>query len=281
MIALPSPRLPVHRLAIPCIGLGFVLALAASGVSAQEMLRCLPNPPADPPDGCQTFAFEIEVVTSTTTGEPVWDLLPGDQLTGTFTAYVDTPDVDGLPNRGRYLNSIECVNLDLGDRLMAVEHEPVEISLPPAESDPGVTVINDDEQPGTGVTIFSDTVTYAMAGPMLIEDIATPDPLDFRSGGGGFAFGWGDTCFTPFGPPPCPSLALEDDGFPPAPGDTTGFESASMTIQAVTLANDSGIVQATIRSIDDAPRVLCPEPGLGVGLAATGLVIAAAARRRR
>lgn len=110
--------------------------------------------------------------------------------------------------------------------------------------------------------------------------VSTPDPTDFVFGGGGFVFGFGDTCFTP-GQSPCPPTVLVDDGIPGAPGDLVGtLSTAPMTLDFLSLGNDFGTATADLLRVDPSPPIPCPEPGLVAGLVVGGGAITAGSRRR-
>lgn len=248
-------------------------------VSAQEEIQCVPDEGGALPAECESFAFAIEITSVTETNGVLDGIMSGDQLAGTFTINTAVPDVDPAANEGRFLNAVECVSLDLGGRIFTVDLSPVEITIPPSSSDPGIATINDSLQSAPGVSIYADTATLGMGGFSMMNLVGTPDPTDFVFGGGGFAFSYGDTCFIP-GPFACPPSLLVDDGIPGATGDLTGILGAAlMSFEFLSLGGDVGTAQADLLQIDAASVVPCPEPGVALGVA-VGVLGLAAGRRK-
>ena len=259
--------------------IAIALVLAVPGfASAQEELLCVADETGSLPAECESFSFEIEITSVTETNGVLDGILSGDQLAGTFTVNTGVQDVDPTANEGRFLNAVECVSLDMGGRIFTADLTPVEITIPPSSSDPGIATINDSLQSAPGVSIYADTATFGMGGLSMMNIVGTPDPTDFVFGGGGFAFSYGDTCFIP-GPFPCPPSLLVDDGIPGATGDLTGILGAAlMSCDFSSLGGDFGTAQADLLQIVAAPVVPCPEPGLALG-AAVGVLGLAAGRR--
>jgi len=256
--------------------------LAAATANAQISRQCVPDPddPGAPlPSECRSFAFDIEITAVSDPASLYGSISPGSQLQGTFTTFTAFPDLETASGVGQYLNAVECMTLELGDRVMHVELEPVEISLPPSASDPGITVMNDVPQDAGGFTLFTDSVTWLIAGPGSLDPDAMPGPDDAIDGGGGFSFGIGDTCIPPF-QLPCPRTLVVDEGYPEAPGDTTGLTSALMTFDFLSFQNDYATANADLLAIVDTDLVPCPEPTAGAGLALGALVVLAFATCR-
>ncbi len=263
-----------RRLSLPIVFLG--LFVQANAALAQEELQCLDLPL---PAGCESFDFDVEL-TSVTDTFGIWGpLLVGDVLSGTFTAYADAPDVDTDPDSGRYLNSIECVRLDMGDREMIVVLTPEEISIPPSPSDPGVTIMNDVPSVAGPFTLFTDSATFLMGGPgaMLLD--ASPTELALL-GGGGFSFSYGDVCISGIDTP-CPPTVLVDDAFPSAPGDLTGITSSQMTFDYLTLGSSFATASGDLLAIDPGAPFPCPEPGFSSAIMSGLVLLGLLGRRRR
>ena len=203
----------------------------------------------------------------------------GEILSGTYTVYTAIADVDGTDEGGRYLNAVECVTLDLDDRELTVGLTPFEITLPPAPSDPGITVLNDSEQGAPPFILVTDAATLGMAGPGVVRFNPIQDPPLFVFGGGGFAFGYGNSCVSGI-QTPCPPTVLVDDDLPPAPGDTTGLLSAQMSFDYLTLENEFATANADILAIDPTSVVACPEPGFATALM-TGVLVLGMGRGQR
>lgn len=280
LLLVPLDRSERVRQAVRSGLLALLLVCAfASTAYAQIARQCVIDYPGDTvPSECRTHAFDIEITSVMDPFGLYGAITPGSTVSGTFTTFTAFSDVDSSADTGQYVNAIECMTLVLGDRVMAVELEPLEISVP-SSSDPGITVMNDVEQGIPGFSLFADSITYLIAGPGSIDPNSTPDPEATIRGGGGFSFGLGDACFTP-GQTPCPRLLLEDDGFPDAPGDTTGLTSALMTFDFLSVANEFATADADLLAITDAELVPCPEPGFGSLLAAGSFGLAMERRRR-
>ncbi|HPG29134.1 MAG TPA: hypothetical protein PLW10_26110, partial [Myxococcota bacterium] len=71
-----------------------------------------------------------------------------------------------------------------------------------------------------------------------------------------------------------------DEGYPEAPGDTTGLTSALMTFDFLSFQNDYATANADLLAIVDTDLVPCPEPTAGAGLALGALVVLAFATCR-
>jgi len=260
-----------------CLGtVAHLLSLFLAGSAlAQIELQCLETPlPAE----CQTFAFDIELTTVTDSFGILGPILAGDVLSGTFTTFTGFPDLDTDPENGRYLNAVECVRLDLGDREMVVVLEPSEISIPPSPSDPGVLVMNDTPSAAGPFTIFSDSATFLLGGPSAMLLDVSPTELSFV-GGGGFSFGYADACISGIDTP-CPPTVLGDDLFPSAPGDTTAVDTAQMTFDYFSLSGFSATASSDMLAIDPAAPVPCPEPGFSSAMMSGMLVLGLLGRRR-
>ena len=265
-VLLPASGRSVFRsLDLAPVAISMLVMLSASALGAQEAIRCVDDPILGIPAECASFAFDIETTSVSDPGGVFGALAVGETVSGSYTVYTASVDFDGTEEGGRYLNAVECMTLDLDDRILTVDLTPFEISLPPAPSDPGITVLNDAEQGAPPFTLVTDTATFAIAGPGVFRFNPVQDPPLFVFGGGGFAFGYGNSCVSGI-QTPCPPLVLVDDGLPPAPGDTTGLLTAQMTFDYLTLENEFATANADLLAIDPTPVVACPEPGFATAL---------------
>ena len=256
--------------------LAFGIVGLAGTARSQIQLQCVADPlPAE----CTSFAFDIQLTSVTDPDGLLGAVQPGDIVSGVYTVFDGFPDLDPDPSEGFYLNAVECVRLDLGDRILTALNQPAEFTPTPSPTDPGLTVMNDIPQQTGSFTLFSDSVTLGMGGPAATDILAVPGPVN-TLGGGAFAFGYGTACVSGV-QSPCPPTVVTSDAFPSAPGDTTGLNTAQMGINYVTTANHTAIVDSNLLAIDPTtPPIPCPEPTLLAGFS-TGLVLLVVLGRRR
>ena len=258
-----------------------VMGLITAGPAASQQdipINCVENVLFDLPEECESFSFQILLNQVTQTNGILGGAVPGEILEGTFTVYNATPDVEALPDAGVYVNALECVTLNFDDRTLSVDLDPVEVEIPASESDPGIRVTNDTEESTEIGSFFTDLITFstAGAGAITLEGSNGAGVI----GGGGFAFGYGDSCLSPF-QSPCPPTIITNDDLPGAPGDlsqTTG--AALMTFDFLTLQSEIAAGQATVLSINPLPPIACPEPGVALSIALLVPMIALLGRRR-
>jgi hypothetical protein len=228
------------------------------------------------PARCQSYSFVAEV---TTVGDPalLFEVLSvGDTISGTFTLDMDVEDANPANADGFYADAVKCATVDFpSGRSLEIRND----DFAPGE-ERHILVENDRPQAlGGGFNAFTDNVAGTLGG--LARIVGGQIPADqWINAAGALGFGYSKACIQGF-QTPCPPTVIDDDSIPGPPGDVTGLDAALLEFQVQELPGpSSAIVFSDLESIDATDPVRCPEPGIGVGLAASALAAAGLAQRR-
>ncbi len=262
-----------RRVALARVVLGStaMLAFAASRAQAES---CGVDPL---PAQCRSYSFSAVV---TTVGDPAFlfeGLSVGETISGTFTLDMDVDDIDPRAGFGFYEDAVKCATVDFpSGRSLEILND---------DTAPGqermILVENDRAQSlGGGFNAITDDVAGSLGGPSsIVGGLLPPDTR--IAGMAALGFGYSKACIQGF-QTPCPPTVIGGDAIPGPPGDVTGLDAAQLDLnfQALQDPNAAGLF-SELQSIDATSPVRCPEPGLGLGLAAGGLALAGGLGGRR